>query len=78
MRAVGVGEVIGIVDTSATVMVGVHEDNNVFVGCASQHVVQFFQVEGSQVAVTIESVEIGTEGRVLPDTFRRPAGTAFL
>ena len=78
LRSVGVSEVIGVEDASSAIVVGVDEDDDMLVGDACQHVVQFLQVEGSQIAVAIERVEMRAEDRILPDAFRRPAGAVFL
>ena len=48
------------------------------VGDACQHVVQFLQMEGGQITVAIERVEVGTEDSIFPCVSRRPARAAFL
>ena len=74
LRSTRIAEVVGVVDAATAVMVGIHEDDDMLVGCTCQHVMEPFQVEGSEVAVAIKSVEMGTESGISPNSFRRFAG----
>jgi len=73
VRTMGVGEVVGVVDSSAAVVICVYEDDDMFVGRACQYVVQLLEMEGSQITVAIEGVEMGSEGRIFPDALCWPA-----
>jgi hypothetical protein len=45
IRSVGIGEVIGIIDSTATIMVCVYQYYNMFVRSACQHIVQPLKVQ---------------------------------
>ena len=77
LLSVGIGEVVGVVDAASAVMIRIHEDDDMLVGRACQYVVQFLQMEGRQVTVAIERVEMRAEDGVLPDAFRGFAGAAL-
>ena len=52
------GQVVGVVDATAAVGLGVDEDDDVFVGRAGQLVVHVAEVEGGEVAFAVEGVEV--------------------
>ena len=58
-------------------MFGIHEDDDMLIGCASQCIMQLFQVQRRQIAVAVEGVEVGIEDSMLPDTLCWFAGTRF-
>ena len=74
----GHGEVVTVENATASILGSVYQNDDVFIGSACQPVVEFLQMEGGQIAVAIESVEVGAEGCVAPKAFRGLAGAAFL
>ncbi len=73
----GGGQGIGIVYASASVSFCICEYYDVFVRHCPQPVVQVFQMQGSQVAGRVESVETGVQGSIFPQPFRRDAYPAL-
>ena len=68
--AARIAEVIGIIDAAATIVFGIHKDDDMLVRCACQHVVETLQMKGCQIAIAVEGIEMRAEGCLLPDTFR--------
>ena len=75
LRPMGISEVIGVVDASPTVVVGIHENDDMLVGRTRKHIVELFQMQGSQVSVAIERVEVRAQHRIPPNTLSRPTCT---
>ena len=69
-----IAEIIGIIDAASTVMLSVHKDDDMFVRCASQHIVEALQVERGEVTVAVECVEVRAQSRMLPDSLGRFTG----
>ena len=63
---VGHGEVVRVEYAAATILVGIHQHDDVLIRSASQHVVQRLQPECGQIARAVECVEVGAQHRVLP------------
>ena len=57
-------------------MLGIHQNDDMLIGCACQHVVQPFQMQCGQIAVAIERVEVGAEDCALPDAVLRDIDSA--
>ena len=75
---VGGRECVGIVDASAAVSVSVGEDYDVFVRDSGEDVVHLEQVQGREVAVGIERVEVRVHRRLFPQSLTRHADSAVL
>ena len=75
MLAVGIAEIIGVIDAATTIVIRVYKNNNVFVGSACQHIMKALQMERCQITVAVEGVKVRAEYCVLPDTLGRFAGT---
>ena len=58
--------VVTVENATASILGSVYQNDDVFIGSACQPVVEFLQMEGGQIAVAIESVEVGAEGCVAP------------
>ena len=67
MLASRITEVIGVVDAASAVVLGIHEDDDMLIGCACQYVMQLLQMQRRQITVAVEGVEVGTESGLLPD-----------
>lgn len=78
LRPMGISEVIGVVDAAPTVVVGIHEDDDMFVGRTCKHIVEFIQMESGQIAIAVERIEMRAQYRVPPDTLSRPTRAALL
>ena len=72
------GEVVGVEDAPSAIEVGVHQYDDVLVGCPGEPVVECLQVERGEVAVAVESVEMRVEGRPLPHALAGDACPAVL
>ena len=75
---VGGRECVGIVDASAAVSVSVGEDYDVLVRDSGKRVVHLEQVQGREVAVGVERVEVRVHGRLFPQPLTRHADSAVL
>ena len=73
--AVDVGKVVGVVNASTTVTIGVYQHYDMLVGRACQHVVQTLKMQGGEIAVAVEGIEVRTKNGVLPDALVGLAGT---
>ena len=73
---VGHGKVVGVENASSAILIGVHQYDDVLVWGAGQQVMQIFEMKRGQITLAVESVEMGVQGRVLPDAFSRNAGAA--
>ena len=71
-------QVVGVQDAATSILFCVHQYDDVFIGDACQPVVQVLQVECRQVPVHVERIEVGVQGGVLPDAFRRLRRSALL
>lgn len=71
-------ERVGIVDASSTVSVSVSEDYDVLVRDSGKCVVHLEQVQGGEVAVGIERVEVRVHRRLFPEPLTRHAYAAVL
>ena len=78
LRPMGISEVIGVVDAAPTIVVGIHEDDDMFIGCTCKHIVEFLQMESGQIAIAVERVEMRAQHRVPPYTLSRPTRAALL
>lgn len=67
----GHGEVIGVVYASSAIFIRVDKYDDMLVRCSGEPVVKVFKVLGGEIAIAVEGVEVGVQGCVFPDTFRR-------
>ena len=58
VRPVGIGEVIGIIYSTATIVVCVNQNYDMLVRCACLHIVQTLKMQCCEVSVAIECVEV--------------------
>ena len=64
------GEIVGVQDAATTVLLCIHEYDNVLIRSSGQPVVEIFQMERRQIPVAVERIEMRMQSRILPDAFR--------
>ena len=55
---IDVGKVVGVVNASTSVTIGIYQHYDMLVWGACQHVVQALEMQGGEIAVAVEGIEV--------------------